>query len=584
MKRTQGQWRSEFEVVDRLSIVKVSKMTSTIYQQFKDLFGIITHHVINNHDAVVERLKEVASGSDDLVETLSVEERRYLPILFGWVVEMGPENVINILYNWVKESGVVQAYSSDEELDPSFKFNPWPIDINNLPPLPIPKLPEGVTVRGLERLAVLLVSYLLYDQFHYPQPETGRYDISGNPLQKLRWIYRYWFNQLEVAEKGSGLEDFFSSQNLEEILPLEDRLDMHYQVACSISCAGDLLAVDVLTPENTKHLFDDIVDFYSSADIVSANLESTVDSSKPIGRTQSIGNPAKMNTSTEMFDKFRHEAKINFFSTATNHAMDWGPEGVLATIDVIKNSGAKFSGTASSLEEQDNIVVVEHGGIKVALLAYTFDLNGYSIPDDKPYLVNEVRFNDVNPAPDYSLLRRQVRLAREKGADWIVAYCHWGWEFEMYPHLNITEAARHVIECGVDTIFGNHAHVPQPAQVVPRVGKQDALVFYSYGDFVSYHPESRNSKISYITKIGLATTTQGVKVISIKNIPIYISNQPIDKLAGKFDCRVLNFFDVLYSPEKYGLSDLEKQQLPHLKKKVWDDILSPLSRTYKVLG
>lgn len=136
--------------------------------------------------------------------------------------------------------------------------------------------------------------------------------------------------------------------------------------------------MDVLTPENTPHLFDDITDFYSTADIVSANLESTVDESKPIGRHQQTGKPAQMNTSEAMFNKFRHEAKINFFSTATNHAMDWGKEGVEATLKVLEKSGAYYSGTARSQAEQDDVVVVEKNGIKVALLSYTFDLNGHS--------------------------------------------------------------------------------------------------------------------------------------------------------------------------------------------------------------
>ncbi|WP_240357248.1 CapA family protein [Pseudomonas hygromyciniae] len=73
----------------------------------------------------------------------------------------------------------------------------------------------------------------------------------------------------------------------------------------------------------------------------------------------------------------------------------------------------------------------------------------------------------------------------------------------MYPHVNIVEAARKVIACGVDTILGNHAHVSQPAELIPRPGKQDALVIYAFGDFVSYHPESRNSKLAYTLKFSI---------------------------------------------------------------------------------
>ncbi|MQT72318.1 CapA family protein, partial [Pseudomonas sp. FSL R10-0071] len=88
-------------------------------------------------------------------------------------------------------------------------------------------------------------------------------------------------------------------------------------------------------------------------------------------RNQQPGEPARMNTSEAMFDKFRHEAKINFFSTATNHAMDYGESGVLATLDVLKRSGALYAGTAASQAEQNEVVIFEKDGIKVALLAYT---------------------------------------------------------------------------------------------------------------------------------------------------------------------------------------------------------------------
>ena len=454
------------------------------------------------------------------------------------------------------------------------------------------------TQRLIEKAAVLLCAQIFYDQFHYPQPQPYGvpYRIDNNPFEKVKWVYRYWFNQLEVAEIGSGLEKFFKNESI--VFELVNWINVEGSV--SISCAGDLLAVDVLTPENTPHLFDGIADFYGDADLVCANLESTVYSEAPIGRNQVTGEPARMNTSQAMFDKFRNEGKINYFSTATNHAFDYGEAGLLATIDVIEQSNAWYSGTNKSAQVQDDVLVIEQNGIKIAMLAFTMDINGFQWDEEngfKDYMVNIVPFND-RPC-DISMVEKQVARAKEKGAEFIIAYCHWGWEFEMYPHNAIVEVAKRVMDAGVNVILGNHPHVSQPMQSYFRgfsSWMSKGLIVYGYGDFVSYHPESRNSKIAYITKLNIkkgkyvsggelegetrGIVTDGILIDKLEFLPVYILNE---KLPGelnpdgsqKYDCRILKFKEVYENPDKYGLTDLEKSQLPHLNDVVLKDILLP---------
>ncbi|MCD6438034.1 CapA family protein [Vreelandella alkaliphila] len=559
-----------------MTLQEIYKKYKENEESIKKIIQLLKNYIGENKEEVTATLQSVASGELEMPETISPEEENHFRALCGWIVSIGLEQFLAIAQPVLNDPSILTRG----------------ITLDDIPEMEIIKRLDLVNRlkqfngRTLTRQAVLLTSYIFYDEFHYPQPETGEYDIAGNDFDKLKWLYRYWFNQLEVAEQGAGLEDFFASQYLDIFKLVDSDTRVPVSQYTSISCAGDLLAVDVLTPENTPHLFDEITDFYSTADIVSANLESTVDERRPIGRYngddgENAGQPAQMNTSQAMFDKFRNEAKINYFSTATNHAMDWGVSGVEETLEVLKASGAYFSGTSESQAEQDDVVIIEKNGIKVAMLAYTFDLNGYEkeIPADMPYLVNVVRFNDAKPKPNYSLIEKQVAAAKAKGADWIIAYCHWGWEFEMYPHENIREAAHKVIDCGVDTILGNHAHVSQPAELIPREGKQDALVVYAFGDFVSYHPESRNSKLSYIVKFNIVKLSGiGMGSVSLTNLqalPIYIVNQ---HLSGKrYDCRIVKLDDVLRNPDGYGLTELEKRQLPHLEERVWKDILSPLS-------
>ncbi|MCI1834441.1 MAG: CapA family protein [Bifidobacterium tibiigranuli] len=572
-------------------------MDTSLGPELTSLVRNIAATITGNESAVIDTLRSVSTGELAMVETLTDTEKDVTRQFFAWVASVGPARVWKsavsvvpaVMANMGTEAGR-SATHDPEEIGGAIMqqlreaFQETDSGSGNLPDLnrlgQIVREAKGAyREHGLLGLAVITVSYVCYEQFHYPQPETGVYDIANSMFDKLKWLYRYWYNQLEVAETRSGLENFFRAQVLENRFPI-DGSAVEPARHLTISCAGDLLAVDTLLTGNTDHLFDGIADFYRSADIVSANLESTVYSGAQPGRAQAPGEPAQMNTSEAMLAKFRGEGSINFFSTATNHANDWGTAGILDTISALERAGGAFSGTAASVAQRDDVTIVEHDGIKVALLAYTFDLNGRAMPADEPYLANEVRFNDVRPAPDYSLIERHIALARQRGAEFIVAYCHWGWEFEMYPHTNITEAAHRIVDLGVDVILGNHPHVPQPAQVIDRgAGRPKALVFYAFGDFVSYHPYSRNSKLAYAVKFDVAkVTTASRSYVSwdhLTALPIYIVNARNEE--GSYDCRIVAFDDVLANPDGYGLTDREKSELPHLHDVVWKQTLSPLS-------
>ncbi|SES02668.1 poly-gamma-glutamate synthesis protein (capsule biosynthesis protein) [Propionibacterium cyclohexanicum] len=546
---------------------------------------------ISEHEReIADTLRRVSSGDLAMVETASDAEKELVRALCRWMAGIGPVKAWTIISAAVSAALTeyrqgadpaallaVAARVAHDEInipDPGYSYSPSLTDIQRYLQELVSQEPHGIV-----GVAVLALSYICYDQFHFPQPETDVYDIANSTFDKLKWLYRYWYNQLEVAEHGSGLEEFFRSQVLVNSLSIDSNAVESVQ-RVSLSCAGDLLAVDALLTGDTEHLFDGIVDFYRRADIVSANLECTVDKNAPAGRTKDPGKPYRMNTTAQMFQKFRDDAGITYFSTATNHANDWGTDGILATLDVLNTSGAEHSGTAATETERQRITIVDTNGIKVALLAYTFDLNGRALPADMAYLANEVRFNDANPAPDYSLIEQQVADARRQGAEFIVAYCHWGWEFEMYPHVNIVDVAHEVVALGVDVILGNHPHVSQPAQVISRGPDQpNALVIYALGDFVSYHPYSRNSKLAYMVKFDIAkVTTAARSYVSWDNLqatPIYLVNEALG--GSDYNCRILPFDDVLADPDAHGLTEREKSELPHLHNVVWEQILSPLA-------
>lgn len=414
-------------------------------------------------------------------------------------------------------------------------------------------------------------SVVMWNQFRYPQPVKGRYQVATNKLEKLKWAYRCWVNQLERAEKGSGIEDYFAGQDLNFSLPQGFRETDR----TTLSAAGDLMAVDCFTYEDTEYLFDGIRDFYFENAFTCANLESTVCPSAPVGRNQVMGYPPKMNISEPMMDRFQAGGQgINYFSTANNHCYDYGEQGLLDTLDCLDRRSALHSGTSRTPKEQEDVLIVERDRIKIALLSYTCDMNGNEY--EKKHLINEVRFNDEKP--NFSMVERHVRRARERGADVIIASVHWGWEFEMYPHQNIIQAGHRLAELGVDVVLGSHPHVSQPMERYTDRQSRDHLIIYSLGDFVSYHPLTRNSKLTYVVRFDLVKgrDESGAGRVCLDQLrvkPVYIRCQELE--GDRYDCRLLPFRRVLDAPDSFGLTPEEWQDLPRLEKTVWRKILMP---------
>ncbi len=428
------------------------------------------------------------------------------------------------------------------------------------------------------KIAAQICSVFMWNKFRYPQPVKGRYDVTGQTLEKLKWAYKCWVKQLEVAEKGSGIEEHFRKQDLAFTLPE----DFQPEATVSMAAGGDLMAVDCLSYESTPHLFDEIKDFYFDADITCANLESTVYDKAPVGRNQATAKAPRMNTSQEMLERFLDDGRrINYFTTANNHCYDYGEEGLLATLDLLDQKDCWYSGTNRTPADQEDVLIIEKNGIKIAMLSYTFDMNGNEY--EKKHLINEVRFNDESV--DLTLVQKHIRRAKEKGADLITASIHWGWEFEMYPHRNTIEVGHRLLEMGIDVILGAHPHVSQPMErytyTKNGVEKQGFIV-YSLGDFVSYHPLTKNSKITYVIRYNVTKGTRNGKsetyMHDLQVLPVYILAE--EKSEDEYDCRLLRFYNVLAdtkggAPYRYGLDDGERKDAPRLYNKVWKQILMP---------
>lgn len=183
-------------------------------------------------------------------------------------------------------------------------------------------------------------------------------------------------------------------------------------------------------------------------------------------------------------------------SLASNHAMDWGPEALLDTIDVLSDRGIRVVGAGRNLQEARAPVILEANGVRVAFLAYCSILNkGYWAGPHKPGIAPlrahtyyeafdyqpgvPPRVVTVPHEEDFAALLEDVRNAKA-AAHLVVLSLHWGVHF--IPRLIADYqpvVARAAFAAGADVIFGHHAHVPKAIGV--HGGK---VCFYSLSNFI----------------------------------------------------------------------------------------------------
>jgi poly-gamma-glutamate synthesis protein (capsule biosynthesis protein) len=156
-------------------------------------------------------------------------------------------------------------------------------------------------------------------------------------------------------------------------------------------------------------------------------------------------------------------------STASNHSMDAGKQGIDRTIDLLEAAGVAVTGTARTPEERlPNLYEVN--GVTVGHMAFTYSTNG--IPTGEPWVVNVI---------DVDQILADAAWARSQGAEFIILSMHWGAEYRPQPISYQTRLAEELLASpDIDIILGHHAHVVQP---IDRIGGE--VVVYGMSNQIS---------------------------------------------------------------------------------------------------
>ncbi|WP_370947454.1 CapA family protein [Amycolatopsis sp. cg5] len=301
----------------------------------------------------------------------------------------------------------------------------------------------------------------------------------------------------------------------------------------SVVATGDVLIHPALTDQaredakdgefDYRPLFAGIKPVVEKADLAVCHLETPLaEKGGPYSGYPSFSAPP------EVADALK-DTGYDTCSTASNHTLDQGADGIKRTLDKLDETGIKHTGSARTSAEAAKPLILDVHGVKVAQISYAFGFNGIKVPEGKPWLANQI---------DAARIIAAAKAARAAGAEVVLVSLHWGVE---YQHEVTDEqrllAKKLLAEDSISLIIGHHAHVVQP---IEQVGGK--WVAYGLGNHVARHSEPKGSTEEGVAaRFTFRKSADGWAVDKAEYVPTLLRLGPplrlTDLTAGKLDDR-----------------------------------------------
>ncbi|CAH0188692.1 Capsule biosynthesis protein CapA [Arthrobacter sp. Bi83] len=157
-------------------------------------------------------------------------------------------------------------------------------------------------------------------------------------------------------------------------------------------------------------------------------------------------------------------------TTASNHTIDQGTEGLVRTLDVLDASGLEHTGSYRTAVESQGVLILQTPAAKVAVIEAAYGLNG-QIPEQAWQV-------DMLDAP---AMIAKAKKARKLGADIVLGVMHAGDEYASAPNAQQQEVAHALVDSGQFTmVYGHHTH-----SVLPIEKYKGTWIVYGLGNGVT---------------------------------------------------------------------------------------------------
>lgn len=427
-------------------------------------------------------------------------------------------------------------------------------------------------------LALSVVLYFLYNKYF---TDTVKKDVQVFTVDKQPVIDNNVSNNEESAnDNANAAENHSEGSNIEE-----SEINRYDKV--KLSMVGDILVHDtqlssqydeVTKQYDFKNNFKYIKKYIEKADVAIANFETVLGGDKEKYR----GFPT-FNSPDSIADALKY-AGFDMFTTANNHILDCGLDGLIRTNTVLKEKGFQVLGTREN-DTDNGYIVAEINNIKIGFTNYTFEtgrkgnrktLNSVPMPAGADKLLDS--FNYGNLDKDLEEMKLRIGDMKSQGAEFIVFFMHWGDEYERQPNINQKKLAQSLSDIGVDVIIGGHPHVLQPMDVLQSKSGKKTFVAYSMGNFLSNQCYERlNNRypedgMILTLSIKKDRITKAINIEDINYIPTWVHRAP--KEGEKYTYEIIPLTDALKYKESYGLSTKDSQWRAENSMKNTDEVMT----------
>jgi poly-gamma-glutamate synthesis protein (capsule biosynthesis protein) len=289
---------------------------------------------------------------------------------------------------------------------------------------------------------------------------------------------------------------------------------------------------------------------FAKADLVIGNLENPL-----AGADKRLSGYPNFNAPQELAGNLK-EVGFTTVLISNNHSMDRGWPGLETTIETVRRAGLDYAGAYRDTGDKKRRLISVYNGIKIALLAYTYGLNGYPGPKEG----EEWRLGLI----DRGLIWSDLKSVQDEGVDFIILSLHFGSEYQRKPNAEQLRLVGELLAgdpekgiSGPDLILGHHPHVAQPFVQIEG-GQKGQAVMYSLGNFMTSQPYPYTN-IGLILEGRLALDAGGRKRLGPFTLIPTLCHKGLRD--GKKSYAVLPLARAVADPESYGLTKAAGQGL-----------------------
>lgn len=354
-----------------------------------------------------------------------------------------------------------------------------------------------------------------------------------------------------------------------------------------LTCDKPLLRASEKKGYDFTPVFSKVKRKFKTADLVVANFETVC------AGTANQNKKAIMRYNTpDSFVKAIASANIKLVSTANNHCLDQGIEGLKRTLDILDKFHVNHTGTYRNQEERNQICILKVNDKKISFLSYTYSTNETNtgivldetndfhvgllkkqtavssnnnklkdfliriVGEKQRHLIKKVIFktmlafgvpymhsyiDQIRKGDKENIYLERVKkdiAEAKKVADVVVLLVHAGGQFNPEPGTYCEFLMNDLTQYGADVVIENHPHV---VQRIKETNKK--LTAYSLGsfnlspsaDYIIHEPlpEYSIALHQYILKDSIKYTFSILKIIEDKvgNIVVW----PIEDLYEKYN-------------------------------------------------